>query len=132
MRSGGELSRLHRTIDHSGAILGHNFANCVALAKRSMNSQDSCASFQLRDTSSRYPPSSSSLKRCDRSQDGDLRLFPSVVSLLTPLDWDISSSHGEDNREYSCDGEDGRDADNSGVGDDADMRGTDMVMMVGG
>ncbi|KDQ22531.1 hypothetical protein PLEOSDRAFT_1109641 [Pleurotus ostreatus PC15] len=32
MRSGGELSRLHRTIDHSGAIVGINFANCVALA----------------------------------------------------------------------------------------------------
>ncbi|KAF4590595.1 3'-5' exonuclease [Pleurotus pulmonarius] len=32
MRSGGELSRLHRTIDHSGAIIGLNFANCVALA----------------------------------------------------------------------------------------------------
>lgn len=31
MRSGGELSRLHRTIDHSGALLSLPFASSVAL-----------------------------------------------------------------------------------------------------
>ncbi|KAF4567076.1 hypothetical protein EYR36_010692 [Pleurotus pulmonarius] len=32
MRSGGELSRLHRTIDHSGALLSLPFASSVALS----------------------------------------------------------------------------------------------------
>lgn len=35
MRSGGDLSRLHRTIDHLGAHLGLHFASSVALASLS-------------------------------------------------------------------------------------------------